>query len=505
MSSTTADLPALPLPPAQRMMVQATVIVTALVMNAAAFAVTTILPQMQGAFAATQDEIAWVTTFNMLATAITLPLVGYVVPRFGRRLVMFWGIVTFTIATLLCGLATSLESLILWRIGQGISGAALIPLGQIILLDIHPRSRHGLVISIFGVANTAGPVLGPLAAGYLAENYSWRWGFHMLLPFGIVAAFATWLALPDDRNRSKHAAFDWLGFGALSVAIACVQYILSRGQRVDWFESSEMVALALIAGFAFYVFLAHVLTTPAPFVDLRLLKDRNYAVGIVLIVLFGMISFSPMVILPPLMQTHMGYPDTDVGVVVSWRGFGVSAGFFACILLNRVDERLLIAVGFCLQIWSGVWMMHFDLTTPLFDFAANAFLQGVTVGLVWSPISTLTFRTMPAERRAEAMGLFHLARSVATSFFIAVSVAEIVRATGTNYARLSEQISLSNKVLALPGSLGGWDTETLAGLATLAKEINRQSVMIGYLNTFVLYTVVAAAAVPFVLMIRRER
>lgn len=499
-----AEKPVLDLPPAQRALVLVSIIVTAIMLNAAAFTVTTILPQMQGAFAATQDEIAWVMTFALLATAITLPLVGWLVPRFGRRRVMLVSIATFTLSTMFCGLAQSLEALVFWRIVQGAASAALMPLGQLILLDAYPRSRHALVISLFGAANTVGPILGPLAGGWLAENYSWRWGFHMLVPFGIIAGLMTHAVLPHS-SKNEANRFDWLGFGTLSIAIACFQYVLSRGERVDWFQSQEIVVVTMVAAFSFYLFLAHALTSNAPFIDLSLLLDRNYGIGTVLIILFGMVSFAPMVILPPLMQVQMGFPDTDVGWMISWRGLGVTAGFGLCILLSRIDARILVAVGFLSQVWSGLWMMRFELGTPLFDLCAVAFLQGLAVGLVWAPISTIAFRTILPAKRPEAMALFHLTRSVATSLYIAAAVAEIVRGTGTNYSRLSEQISLLNKTLLLPETLGGWSIDTTAGLASIAKEIGRQATMIGYLNSFWTYTVVAALAVPLVVFISNER
>lgn len=498
-----AERPVLDMPAAQRAMVLVSIIVTAIMLNAAAFTVTTVLPQMQGAFAATQDEIAWVMTFALLSTAISLPLVGWLVPRFGRRRLMLVSIAAFTISTMLCGMAQSLEALVFWRIVQGASSAALMPLGQLILLDTYPRSRHSLVISLFGAANTIGPILGPLAGGWLAENYSWRWGFHMLVPFGVLAGLMTHVALPRSDNNAA-SRFDWLGFGTLSVAIACFQYVLSRGERVDWFQSREIIIVTLVAAFSFYLFIVHALTSQAPFIDLGLLLDNNYGIGTALIIVFGMVSFAPMVILPPLMQVQMGFPDTDVGWMISWRGLGVTTGFGLCILFSRLDARVLIAVGFISQVWSGLWMTRFELNTPLFDFCAVALLQGIAVGLVWAPISTITFRTIAPAKRAEAMALFHLTRSVATSLYIAVSVAQIVRGTGTNYGRLSEQISLLNKSLLLPETLGAWAIDTPAGLATLAKEIGRQATMIGYLNTFWTYTVVAAIAVPLVVFIRRE-
>ena len=502
-SAIETDQPASELSGMRRMLVLATVIAAAAVQNAATFTATAILPQMQGALSATQDEISWTMTFNLLATAIMLPMVGWLVPRFGTRRVLLWSVTGFTLATLLCSLAQTLESMIVWRIAQGASGAALIPLGQIIILDIFPRRQHGVMIALFGVANTAGAILGPLVGGYLAEHHSWRWAFQMLVPVGVCAGLSALLLIQDQQRPREPPALDWVGFLSLSAAIASLQYILSRGERVDWFDSLEINVSAWICGLSAYVFMAHSLSSARPFVDLRMLRDRNYGIGLVLIVGFGMVTFTPMVLLPPLMQGQLGYPDSDIGQVISYRGLGIVAGFLTCIALQRIDQRLLLATGFGAQVWSGLWMMQLDINAGLFDLSANAFLQGLSVGLVWAPISTTAFRTLAADQRPEAMAMFHLVRSVATSLFIAISVAVVIRSTGQNYSGLAGSISSLNKALAMPGTMGGWSLDTTAGLAALSKEITRQATMVGYLNAFLIHTIVSLVATALVLLVPR--
>ncbi|MBU6378546.1 MAG: DHA2 family efflux MFS transporter permease subunit [Gammaproteobacteria bacterium] len=498
------DKPAIDLSPTRRLLVLATVIAAATVQNAATFTATAILPQMQGAFAATSDEISWTMTFSLLATAIALPLVGWLVPRFGSRGVLFVSVMVFSAATFLCGVAQSLHELILYRVMQGAAGAALIPLGQVIILDVFPRRQHSVVISLFGVANTVGPVLGPLAGGYLAEHYSWRFAFHMLVPIGIAAGISALLTLPPQR-ADRRPALDWTGFVSLSVAIAGLQWIVSRGERVDWFQSTEIVVAAWACAVAFWIFVAHVTTTARPFVDLRQLRDRNFAIGLILVIAFGMVSFTPVVLLPPLMQIQMGFPDSDIGTMIAWRGVGIMAGFFGCILLARADQRILIFLGYGAQFVTALWMMTLDLNAALWVLSCNAFLQGLSVGLVWTPISTLTFRTVAADRRPEAMAMFHLVRSVATSVFIAISVAVVVRSTGESYAGLTAGISNFNRALAFPSIVGGWTTESTAGLTALAKEINRQAVMVGHLNAFVIHAVISALAMTLVLFVPAEK
>src|SRR4051794_32810228 len=240
----------------------------------------TLLPQMQGTMSATQDEIAWAMTFNILATAVMTPMTGWLAARFGRRETMIWSVFCFTVTTLMCGLSDSLEALVFWRVLQGALGAPVIPLSQTILLDAFPKRQQGLVTSIFGMAVVIGPVIGPTVGGMLAEIYSWRWAFYMIVPVGLMSFVGLRFTLPADRPTGR-TSLDWTGFLSLSVAIACVQLVLSRGQRLDWFESGEIIVETFVAALAFWVFVAHSLTAQRPFLNLRLLLDRNYALGLV--------------------------------------------------------------------------------------------------------------------------------------------------------------------------------------------------------------------------------
>jgi len=498
------DQPVLELSRVRRYFVLVTVVVASGAYNAATFTATAILPQMQGAMAATQDEIAWTITFNILATAVCTPMTGWLVSRFGRGNVQFWSLTAFSISTLMCGLSQSLEALVFWRAMQGATGAPLLPLGQTILLDIFPRRQHGMVISVFGIANTFGPVIGPTLAGHLAEYYSWRWGYYMILPIAVAATIASRVAVPRERPAGA-TPLDWTGFVTLSLAIAAMQLLLSRGQRLDWFESNEILIEAFVAALAFYLFIAHSMTHKAPFLSPGLVKDRNYAIGIFLIVIFGMLNFTPMVLLPPLLQNQLGFPDGLIGYVVSWRGMGVMFGFFSAMFTALLGIKTGMVLGFGIQIVSGVWLSSIDFNVSLLTLCINAFLQGLAVGLIWTPITTSAFWTLDPSLRAEGVAVFHLMRNIGSSFFISVSVAEVVRATGGNYSRMMEFLSPFNRTLSLPSAMGEWTVDSLTGVAVLAREVNRQAAFIGYLNAFWMYTVVSAIAIPLVLMVRRPK
>jgi len=502
--SPEQDQPVLQLPVAKRMLVLVTVVVASASFNAATFSVAAVLPQVQGALSATQDEVSWAVTFYILATAVCMPMTGWLVGRYGRGNVQFVALAGFTAATAMCGLSQSLESLVLWRLVQGAFGAPLLPLGQSVLLDVFPRRQHGVVISIFGTTNTIGPIIGPVFAGYLAETVGWRWGFFMIVPVALGATIAARFALPEEaRNRSL--SLDWVGFLSLSIAIAAGQFALSRGQRLDWFESTEIIIWVAMAALALYVFIVHSATANRPYLSPRLLFDRNYVIGIFLISIFGMLNFTPMVLLPPLMQNQLGFPDGLIGTVVSWRGAGVMMGSFMSIFAQRLDPRVGMVTGFGLQIISGFWLMHLSLDAPLMPLCANAWLQGMAVGLIWTPIVTTAFSTLDHTLRAEGIAVMHLMRSIGSSFFISISVTQVLRTTSANYSRMVEGVTPYNKTMSLPDSMGGWTMETTGGIARLAKEINRQAAMIGYMNAFVMYTVASMIAIPLVLMLGGSR
>jgi DHA2 family multidrug resistance protein len=467
--------------------------------------VTSVMPQIQGAMAATADEVSWVVTFNLLATAIATPMTGWLVARFGRKATMCGCVGGFGVATLMCGLSTSLEELIIWRIAQGAFGAPTIPLNQTILLDSFPKERHRFVLGLNGMGVVIGPVIGPTLAGYLADTLSWRWAFYILVPVCLAAFVGLMAALPRDRANQK-TRLDWIGFLSLSAAVGGLQYVLSRGQRLDWFDSPEIVAVSFASALAFYVFLAHSLTTTSrPFLDLRLLFNRNLTLGYILVSLFGMLAFTPMVLLPTLLRQHMDYPDALVGWVVGSRGIGGIFGFFAAMWIDRVDQRLAVATGFVLLLVSGLWLMRINLDVTPLEIMLNGILQGLSVGIVIVPLTVAAFSDLKPEQRPDATGVFHLLRNVASSLFISISVAEVVRSTGLNYAELSEAISPFNKVLGLPWVLGAWDYTTTQGLMRLSKEITRQSAMIAYLNAFGLFTLISALAVPFAILISPVR
>lgn len=466
--------------------------------------VSAILPQIQGAMSATADEISWIITFNILAIAIATPMTGYLVSRFGRKTVMCTCIAGFTFATLMCGLSRSLEELVFWRILQGAIGAPTVPLVQSLLLDNWPKDWHPTVMGINGMGVIMGPIIGPTFAGFVAEEHGWRWAFLMLIPVAGTGFLGLLYTLPRDGPTAR-VRFDWVGFITLSVALSGLQFVLARGNRLDWFDSYEITIAAMVSAISFYLFLTHSLTTKQPFLNLRLLTSRNLSLGFILVTIFGMLAFTPMVILPSLLRQHFHYPDTLIGLLVGSRGIGGLIGFFLAMYTDRIDARLSMASGFFLLTIAGYWMMHFDLNVTPMEMAMNGILQGLCIGMVFVPLSVMAFSDLDPKSRPEALGVFHLLRNVGSSLFISISVAEVIRSTGLNYARLVEFINPFNPALYSPWVSGAWDTETAVGLSKLSTEISRQSAMIGYINTFALFTAVAACAIPVALLTKPAR
>jgi DHA2 family multidrug resistance protein len=493
-----------PMTLARRLMIMISVVLGSTLYSTTLLIASTLLPQMQGAMAATQDEIAWVMTYNILATAVMTPMTGWLVARFGPRNVMVGSMLCFSAFTYLCGAADSLDTLVLWRILQGATGAPVIPLSQNILFDSFPRRQHRMIMSVYGMAVVVGPVIGPALGGYLSDMYSWRWAFYLLVPVGLLSFVGLRLSMLPDPPRHR-VALDWIGFLSLTAAISGVQLVLSRGQRLDWYESSEITLETIGAAVAFYVFLAHSLTSDKPFLNLRLLLDRNYALGLALVGVFGMLNVTPMVLLPPLLQQHAGYPDALIGEVLAARGVGAACGFFAALFIAKLDPRIGMTLGFGLQVISGLWLMSINLDVGMPILMANSALQGAAIGIIWVPLTIATFATLESRYWPEAMAVFHLLRNIGSSFFISVCVADIVRITAQNYSRMSEMISPFNDRLALPWVMGGWTTETLPGLARLAREVNRQAAMIGYLDAFAMYTGASAAAMLLAVLVSRRR
>ncbi|MGI9411876.1 MAG: DHA2 family efflux MFS transporter permease subunit, partial [Hyphomicrobiaceae bacterium] len=433
--------------------------------------------------------------------AVATPLTGWMANRLGWRNVMFGAMCGFTVSSFLCGLAGNLEFLIAARVGQGFFGAAVLPLGQGLLLSSFPRSQHALVMMIWGVGGVFGPIFGPVLGSLVSEAMGWRSAFLMIAPPSALATVLIWFALAQHTHRRK-VNFDWTGFLALAAAVAAAQLIMDRGQRLDWFESNEIVFEAFVAVVGFWIFAVHSLTAKNPLISPRLLLDRNYSVGLVAMFITGTLSYTPMVLFPGLLYDLRGYPEGLIGLLIAGRGIGNLLSFTIVVQATRWNARLAMATGFALQAIAGFWMAQLDINMSNWDIFWSNVLQGFGFGLAFTPLSVLAFATLSRDRVAEGMSLFHLLRNFGSSLFISISVVLLIRSAAVNYSHLSESISPFNKALRYPEVVGNWNFGTPSGLMALAGEIQRQAAMIGYINAFYLFAMTAAFAVPFAWLMR---
>ena len=495
--------------PLQRALILITVTLVTLLYAMTVTIANVALPQMQGALAATQDQIAWVVTFNIVATAVVTPLAGWLATRYGRRRLMLWSVLGFALSSLLCGLAGSLEALVLYRVMQGAFGAPLVPVSQAIVLDTYPKHQHGAATAVFGMGVIIGPILGPTLGGYLSEAFNWRWVFFMIVPVALLAWLGVLIFIrkrdPNAAGGQQQVRLDWTGFISLAIAVATFQLILDRGQRNDWLESNEIVLYAVVAGLAFYLFIAHSLTARAPFLNPALFKDRNFVLGLIIVLVFGMLNFTPMTLLPPLLQNLRGYPDSIIGFLLGMRGLGTLFGFTLLLFVNRLDPRYLLALGFLLQAFAGWQMAQFDLNLTTFDVAWTSCLQGLGVGLVWVPVTLITFATLDPKLVGEGTAIFHLLRNIGSSIFISLSIALVLYTSSVSYSDMVQFISPFNDSFQLPSNAGGWSLDSLAGVSALSREASRQSAMLGYISAFYLFTLTSLLVLPLLLLVRWRR
>ena len=326
----------------------------------------------------------------------------------------------------------------------------------------------------------------------------------MILPFRALALLGTWLFI-HDRDRPSAVRLDWTGFLTLSVALAALQTGLDRGERADWFASGEIVAYAAVAGLALYLFVAHTFTATRPFLTPALLKDRNFTVGVVLVFVFGMLNFTPMTLIPPMLQGVGGYPDSIIGFVLGARGLGTLIAFFLMIFASRIDPRLTITTGFLLQALAGGQLASLDVNVTSEDVFWPMLLQGFGVGIMWVPITIVTFSTLRPEWVAEGTAIYHMLRNIGSSIHISLSITLAVHMARMNYAEMTPHLSRFNEAATLPWVAGAWRLDDPAGLAALSREVSRQAAMIGYIDAFLFFSATSLAVLPLIALVRWGR
>ena len=453
MTSPAPDPP--PISAAQKWAITFTVMVVAFMQILDTSVANVILPHLQGSLSAGLDEVSWVITSYLAANAIVIPATGWLVGLFGRKRVFLVCACLFVASSFLSGAAPDLSTLIIARIFQGLGGGPIIPLSQAILWEIFPFHQRGLAMAVWGVGFILGPILGPTLGGYLADEWSWRWIFYINLPVGAVGFLMALAFLFDPPYLRKVVHIDWWGLVLMVAGFGCLQLVLDRGEREDWFESTTIVALAVVAVGSLTAFLLRELVTHDPILDLTVFGDRNFATGATLSALVGFGMFSGLLLIAVFTQKLLGYDAWTAGMVLAPGGVGNICSLFASGLVTRVDQRWMLAFGCLLNAVSLYMMTYLTLGMDYWTLAIPRFIQGFAVGFIYVPLSTLTLATIRREKLVNATAVYGMLRNFGGSVGIAVVTTLLAQRSQVHQA-------------TLVGHITSWDAETQVRLARWA-------------------------------------
>jgi DHA2 family multidrug resistance protein len=463
------------------------------------------LPYMQGSLSASLDQINWVLTSYIVAAAIMTAPIGWLADRFGRKILFIICVGGFTIASFLCALAQNIEQMVLFRLLQGMAGAALVPLSQAVLLDAYSAEERGQAMAIWGVGVMLGPIMGPTLGAWLTDNYSWHWVFLINIPIGIITVLGL-LFVMEETKKNDHLRFDWFGFVALAIGIGSLQLLLDRGEQVGWFGATEIWTEAIVSAVGFYYFFAHSLTTNEPFVRFEMFKDRNFVSGCLFMVVIGVVLFGTMALVTPFMQNLLGYPIQTAGFLLGSRGVGTLLTMIAAPrLMKAVQPRYLILCGLLLAGGTLYYMTGFSLNVTQEMIVVTSVIQGVGLGLLFVPISTVAFATLPNHLRTGATAITTLTRNIGSSIGISMVIANLTSKTTEIHERLAEQVTPFNDALQMPDVAGVVNTATDTGRAMLDAIVTQQAAMIAYLNDFKLLMYLTLAMIPMVFIIGKMK
>jgi DHA2 family multidrug resistance protein len=459
------------------------------------------LPYMQGTLSASQDQINWVLTSYIVAAAIMTAPVGWIANRFGRKRTFIICSAGFTVASVMCGLAQDINQMVLFRLLQGVFGAALVPLSQAVMLDSYALHERAKAMSIWGMGVMMGPIMGPSLGAWLTETYSWHWVFFVNLPFGIFTVIGL-MVFMDETKRDSELRFDWFGFAALAIGIGALQVALDRGEQLGWLESNEIIAEFIIAIAGFYYFFAHSFTTSRPFIQFALFKDRNFLTGCIFMAVMGLVLYSTMALASPFLQNVIGYPIITAGVLLASRGCGT---FVAMMLVGRlmrtIEARTLIITGLSLTALSLYWMTAWTDQTGVPEIVEISVIQGFGFGLVFVPLSTVAFMTLPNHLRTDGTSMLTLMRNVASSVGISIVIAQLTEGGRRVYAIVSEHITPFNHAMQMPDVSGMINLGTDKGRAMADVMVSLQAQIIAFSQDYQLVMFFILGSIPLAIMI----
>ena len=459
------------------------------------------LPYMQGTLSASQDQINWVLTSYIVAAAIMTAPVGWIANRFGRKRIFILCSAGFTVASVLCGLAQDINQMVLFRLLQGVFGAALVPLSQAVMLDSYTLQERAKAMSIWGMGVMMGPIMGPSLGAWLTETYSWHWVFFVNLPFGAITVLGLVIFM-DETKKNLTLRFDWFGFTALAVAIGSLQLALDRGEQLGWLESNEIIAEFIISAVGFYYFFAHSLTTQNAFIQFALFKDRNFITGCIFMAVMGLVLYSTMALASPYLQNVIGYPIITAGVLLASRGCGT---FVAMMMVGRlmryIEARTLIISGLLLTATSLFYMTGWTDQTGAPEIVSWSIIQGFGFGLVFVPLSTVSFLTLPSHLRTDGTSMLTLMRNVASSIGISLVIAQLTQGSRRIHAILVEHVNPFNHAMQMPDVSRMINMGTDTGRAMADAMVNVQAQIIAFSQDYQMVMLFILCTVPLAIMI----
>ncbi len=463
------------------------------------------LPHMQGQLSATPDQISWVLTSYLVSSGIFMLLTGYFTDRLGQRRYLLLSIAGFTLTSMLCGIAGSLSQIVGFRLLQGVFGAALVPLSQSIMVHTFPPEERGKAMAIWGIGVMVGPILGPTLGGWLTEVMSWRWTFFINIPVGIFSYLLASRFVADTEPRER--SMDWTGLILLAGAIGALQFVLDRGNGDGWFDSRLIVLMALISAAGFIGFLLHGLGRPKHIVfNPVIFRDRNFAIASFLLAVFGLGLFGTLILQPMMLESLMGYPSLTTGLVIAPRGLASMISMMLVgKLIRRVDPRLLIGTGIAIFSIGSYATTQYSLYIDIHWVVWPAVVQGLGLGMVFVPLSTVAFSTLEPRYAAEAAGIYSLLRTIGSSVGISIIATVMTRHTQFAWHDLGGHINRLNPALNDYLSGLGMTPDSPGAAQLLARELARQAQMIGILDGFTLVTWSFAAMLPLVFLIRHGK
>jgi DHA2 family multidrug resistance protein len=460
------------------------------------------LPYMQGELGATSDQISWVLTSYLVSSAICMPLTGYFSDVLGRKRFLLISISGFVIASALCGISRSLGQIVLFRMLQGVFGAALVPLSQAIMADAYPARERGKAMALWGLGVMVGPVLGPTLGGWLTDVASWRWTFYINLPVGALSLILAWQFVPETPHRARR--MDWAGFALLSTGIAGLQYMLDRGNQQDWFSAQDIRVSAVAAAVGLAAFIAYSIKRPARAVlDVRIFKDRNFAMACLLMAVLGLGMFGGLVIQPILLERLLNYPIVTTGLIMAPRGVATALAMIVVgRVVGRVDTRVLIGAGIIISAVGSYGMTFYSLEINKFWIIWPTFLQGIGLGLIFVPLSTIAYATLDRSRMAEAAGIFSLVRTIGAAAGISVATTVLTRQAQVLWNELGAQINPYNPALSAWFRALGLSPTNPHAIALAAQQVAQQAQIGAMLDVFKLITWSFVLMLPLVFLMR---